>query len=171
MRQIAEILGDSVFAKEDISLAQAVGIRLTEMNKTVAVAESCTGGLVGKLLTDVPGSSNYFLCGWVTYSNEAKVGELGIAPELIEKKGAVSEEVAVAMAAGARNKAQSDYAIGITGIAGPEGATADKSVGLVYISLAKAEAVLVERFVFGTDRDSVRKRAANAALDLLRRNI
>ncbi len=169
--QIAEILGDNVFAKEDISLAQVVGTRLTEMNKTLAVAESCTGGLVGKLLTDMPGSSNYFLCGWVTYSNEAKVRELGIDPELIEKKGAVSEEVAAAMAAGARNKAQVDYALSITGIAGPEGATADKSVGLVFISLAKAGQNLVERCVFGPDRDSVRKRAANAALDLLRRNI
>ncbi len=169
--KIAGILGDIVFAKEDISLAQAVGIRLTELHKTLAVAESCTGGLVGKLLTDVPGSSNYFLCGWVAYSNEAKIRELGIAPELIEKNGAVSEEVAAAMAAGARRKAGADYGIGITGIAGPGGATADKSVGLVYISVAKADAIFVERLVFSGDRDSVRKRAANAALDLLRRNI
>jgi nicotinamide-nucleotide amidase len=171
MNEIAQILDECVFAMEDISLAEAVGIKLTETNKTVAVAESCTGGLVGKLLTDVPGSSNYFLCGWVAYSNEAKIRELGIEPQLIEKKGAVSEDVAAAMAAGARDKARSDYAIGITGIAGPGGATADKSVGLVYISLAKAGQVVVERYVFGADRDSVRKRAANAALDLLRRNI
>jgi nicotinamide-nucleotide amidase len=171
MNEIAQILGDCVFAKEDISLAEAVGIKLTEMKKTVAVAESCTGGLVGKLLTDVPGSSNYFLCGWVTYSNDAKIRELGIEPGLIEKKGAVSEEIAAAMAAGARERSGSDYAIGITGIAGPGGATADKSVGLVYISLAKAGQVVVKRYIFGADRDSVRKRAANAALDLLRRNI
>jgi nicotinamide-nucleotide amidase len=171
MSQIAQILGDCVFAMEDINLAEAVGIKLTEMNKKVAVAESCTGGLVSKLLTDVPGSSNYFLCGWVTYSNESKIREFGIEPELVEKKGAVSEEVAAAMAVGALDKARSDYAIGITGIAGPGGATADKSVGLVYISLAKTGQVVVERYFFGTDRNSIRKRTANAALDLLRRNI
>jgi len=170
-QEIAAILGDVVFAKDDISLPEAVRIRLTELKKSVAVAESCTGGLVAKLLTDVPGSSSYFLCGWVTYSNQAKVRELEIDPELIEKKGAVSEEVAAAMAAGARRKAGSDYAVAITGIAGPGGATADKSVGLVYIGLAKGDAIRVERFVFGSDRQSVRKRAANAALDLLRRNI
>jgi nicotinamide-nucleotide amidase len=169
--QIAGILGDAVFAEEDISLAQVVGARLTELHQTLAVAESCTGGLVGKLLTDVPGSSNYFLCGWVAYSNEAKVRELGVDPELIKKKGAVSEEVAAAMAAGARGKAGADYAISITGIAGPDGATADKSVGLVYISLAKRDEICVKRFIFGPDRDNVRKRAANAALNLLLRNI
>jgi nicotinamide-nucleotide amidase len=171
MNEIAQILGDSVFALEDISLGEAVGIKLAEMKRTVAVAESCTGGLVGKLLTDVPGSSRYFLCGWVTYSNESKIRELGIEPQLIEKKGAVSEEVAAAMAAGAAEKAKSDYAIGVTGIAGPDGATADKSVGLTFISLAGAGQIVVKRYVFGSNRDSVRKRAANAALDLLRRNI
>jgi nicotinamide-nucleotide amidase len=169
--QITGILGDIVFAKEDITLAQAVGARLTELHKTLAVAESCTGGLVGKLLTDVPGSSNYFLCGWVTYSNEAKIRELGIDSELIEKSGAVSREVAAAMAAGARNNAGADYALGITGIAGPGGATADKNVGLVYISVAKTDAVSVERLAFSGDRDSIRKRAANTALDILRRNL
>lgn len=171
MNEIAQILGDCVFSVEDISLAEAVGEKLTGKNKTIAIAESCTGGLVGKLLTDVSGSSSYFLCGWVTYSNDSKIRELGVDPQLIGKKGAVSEEVSAAMAAGARKKAGSDYAIGITGIAGPGGATADKSVGLVYISLAKEEKVITSKGIYGAERESVRKRAANAALDLLRRNI
>ena len=169
--ELTGILGDVVFATEDITLAQAVGAKLTKLKKTVAVAESCTGGLVGKLLTDVPGSSNYFLCGWVVYSNTAKITELGVEPEIIEKKGAVSEAVAAAIAAGARSKSSADYAIGITGIAGPGGATADKSVGLVYISLAKADETCVQKYTFSGDRDSIRKRAANAAINLLLRNI
>ena len=169
--ELTGILGDVVFATEDITLAQAVGAKLTKLKKTVAVAESCTGGLVGKLLTDVPGSSNYFLCGWVVYSNTAKITELGVEPEIIEKKGAVSEAVAAAIAAGARSQSSADYAIGITGIAGPGGATADKSVGLVYISLAKADETCVQKYTFSGDRDSVRKRAANAAINLLLRNI
>ncbi len=169
--ELTGILEDVVFATEDITLAQAVGAKLTKLKKTVAVAESCTGGLVGKLLTDVPGSSNYFLCGWVVYSNTAKITELGVEPEIIEKKGAVSEAVAAAIAAGARSQSSADYAIGITGIAGPGGATADKSVGLVYISLAKADETCVQKYTFSGDRDSIRKRAANAAINLLLRNI
>ena len=169
--ELTGILGDVVFATEDITLAQAVGAKLTKLKKTVAVAESCTGGLVGKLLTDVPGSSNYFICGWVVYSNTAKITELGVEPEIIEKKGAVSEAVAAAIAAGARSQSSADYAIGITGIAGPGGATADKSVGLVYISLAKADETCVQKYTFSGDRDSIRKRAANAAINLLLRNI
>ena len=169
--ELTGILGDVVFATEDITLAQAVGAKLTKLKKTVAAAESCTGGLVGKLLTDVPGSSNYFICGWVVYSNTAKITELGVEPEIIEKKGAVSEAVAAAIAAGARSQSSADYAIGITGIAGPGGATADKSVGLVYISLAKADETCVQKYTFSGDRDSIRKRAANAAINLLLRNI
>ncbi len=169
--ELTGILGDVVFATEDITLAQAVGAKLTKLKKTVAVAESCTGGLVGKLLTDVPGSSNYFICGWVVYSNTAKITELGVEPEIIEKKGAVSEAVAAAIAAGARSQSSADYAIGITGIAGPSGATADKSVGLVYISLAKVDETCVQKYTFSGDRDSIRKRAANAAINLLLQNI
>jgi nicotinamide-nucleotide amidase len=169
--KIAEILGDVVFTKDDISLAEAIAVRLTELGRTVATAESCTGGLVAKLLTDVPGSSNYFLAGWVAYSNQAKIRELGVPAELIEEKGAVSEAVASALADGARRKAGADYGIGITGIAGPGGATADKSVGLVYIAVASGRGVNARKFLFGGDRNSVRKRAANTALDLLRRNI
>ena len=169
--ELTGILRDVVFATEDITLAQAVGAKLTKLKKTVAAAESCTGGLVSKLLTDVPGSSNYFICGWVVYSNTAKITELGVEPEIIEKKGAVSEAVAAAIAAGARSQSSADYAIGITGIAGPGGATADKSVGLVYISLAKADETCVQKYTFSGDRDSIRKRAANAAINLLLRNI
>ena len=169
--ELTGILGDVVFTTEDITLTQAVGAKLTKLKKTVAVAESCTGGLVGKLLTDVPGSSNYFIYGWVVYSNTAKVTELGVEPEIIEKKGAVSEAVAAAIAAGARSQSSADYAIGITGIAGPGGATADKSVGLVYISLAKADETCVQKYTFSGDRDNIRKRAANAASNLLLRNI
>jgi len=170
-QNIAQILGEVVFAWEDIDLAQVVGRKLTSAGKTVAVAESCTGGLVGKLLTDVPGSSKYFLCGWVAYSNEAKIRELGIAARIITEKGSVSEEAAAALAQAARRKAGADYGIGITGIAGPGGSTADKSVGLVYISVASSRQTCTRSFLFGGDRDSIRKRAANTALDLLRRNM
>ena len=132
---VCGILGDAVYGHDGQSLAEVVGTRLAECGRTVSVAESCTGGLVAKLITDVPGASGYFTHGWVTYSDEAKVSQLGVEEGLIEAHGAVSEEVACAMARGARQKAGADYAIGITGIAGPSGGTEQKPVGLVYISM------------------------------------
>lgn len=161
-------LGTLVYGVEDQTLAEVVGEKLAQASKTLAVAESCTGGLLAKLITDVPGSSRYFLCGWVPYSNESKSRQLGVLPALIETHGAVSEQVAVAMAQGARYNAGADFAVGITGIAGPEGGTEHKPVGLVYIAVSSRDSTDISRHVFPHDRSSVRLRAAQTALNLLR---
>lgn len=161
-------LGTLVYGVEEQTLAEVVGERLTQVGKTLAVAESCTGGLLAKLITDVPGSSRYFLCGWVTYSNEAKSRQLGVLPALLETHGAVSEQVAVAMAQGARYKAGADFTVGITGIAGPDGGTEHKPVGLVYIAVSSRDSTDISRHGFPPDRSSVRLRAAQTALNLLR---
>jgi nicotinamide-nucleotide amidase len=161
-------LGELVYGVEDQTLAEAVGQKLARAGRTLAVAESCTGGLLAKLITDVPGSSRYFLCGWVTYSNESKSRQLGVLPALIETHGAVSEQVAVAMAQGARYNAAADFAVGITGIAGPEGGTEHKPVGLVYIAVSSRDSTDISRYVFPHDRSAVRLRAAQTALNLLR---
>ena len=134
--KVCEMLGDIVFSTRGESLEQVVGAMLAESGKTVAVAESCTGGLVADRLTDVPGSSQYLLSGVVAYSNESKISILGVDPGLIEKHGAVSAEVAAAMAEGVRRITNADIGVSTTGIAGPGGATPDKPVGLMYTALA-----------------------------------
>jgi nicotinamide-nucleotide amidase len=161
-------LGNLVYGVGDQSLAEVVGGALARLGRTVAVAESCTGGLLAKLITDIPGASRYFTYGWVTYSNEAKQRELNVPGEMIDKYGAVSEPVARAMAQGARRNAGTDYAIAITGIAGPGGGNEQKPVGLTYIALDKAEGTDTSRHVFAFDRSAVRLRAAQTALNLLR---
>jgi len=165
---LRSLLGELVFGVDDQTLAEVVGQQLAAKHKTVAVAESCTGGLLAKLLTDIPGSSAYFTQGWITYGNKAKTEQLGVSPELIEKYGTVSEEVASAMALAARQKAQSDFAIAITGIAGPAGGTEQKPVGLVYISISFYNNCRTERFCFAHTRDAIRLRAALTALNMLR---
>ena len=165
---LRSILGNLVFGTADQTLAQVVGEELIRRGKTLAAAESCTGGLLAKLITDIPGASSYFTHGWITYSNKAKTSELGVPAELIEQYGAVSEEVVQAMAGGARRKACADYAIGITGIAGPTGGTEQKPVGLVYICVDSGTDCQTRRFVFAHDRPFVRLRAAQTALNMLR---
>ncbi len=175
-RQMAEeaeeslrnMLGDLIYGTGQSTLAEAVGRGLSRQGKTLALAESCTGGALAKLLTDIPGASGYFTHGWITYSNRAKTGELGVSADLIELHGAVSEEVALAMARGARAKARTDFAIGITGIAGPTGATEQKPVGLVYICIDSDEGYEVKCWRFSGDRDCIRHRAAQTALNMLR---
>ena len=149
-------------------MSEVVGRLLSARGMSVAVAESCTGGLLAKTITDTAGSSGYFNSGWVGYGNEAKERMLEVDGALIERHGSVSEEVAGALASQARRLARSDYGLGITGIAGPGGGSADKPVGLVYIGLAEAGGVKVKRYVFGGDRRSVRQQAVNAGLDMLR---
>lgn len=161
-------LGALIFGTADQSLAQVVGEALTRRQKTIAVAESCTGGLLAKMLTDISGASEYFRCGWITYSNEAKIGELGVPAGLIAEYGAVSEPVAESMARGARKKAGTDFAIGITGIAGPTGGNEQKPVGLVYISVDSERENQTEYYVFSHDRPAIRHRAAQTALNMLR---
>jgi nicotinamide-nucleotide amidase len=161
-------LGDLVYGVGDQTLAEVVGEALARLGRTIAVAESATGGLLAKLITDIPGASRYFTYGWVTYSNEAKQRELNVPGEMIDEYGAVSEPVARAMAQGARRRAGADYAIAITGIAGPGGGSEQKPVGLTYIALDKPEGTDTSRHVFAFDRSAVRLRAAQTALNLLR---
>lgn len=161
-------LGELAYGTDDQTLAEVVGKKLARQKKTVAVAESCTGGALAKLLTDIPGASRYFTHGWITYSNTAKTGQLGVQPDLIEKYGAVSEQVAQAMARGARKKACTDFAIGITGIAGPAGGTEQKPVGLVYISVDDDNGCDTKQCLFPHDRRCVQLRAAQTALNMLR---
>jgi nicotinamide-nucleotide amidase len=144
---------------------------LKSQGRTVATAESCTGGLLAKRLTDNSGSSAYFLTGYVTYANGAKQGTLGVSSAVLAAHGAVSEEVARAMSVGCRDAARSDFALSVTGIAGPTGGIPpEKPVGLVYIGLAEASGVAVRRFRFGEHltRGEIRDRACKTALNLLR---
>ncbi|MCP4708159.1 MAG: competence/damage-inducible protein A [Planctomycetes bacterium] len=170
-REVKRRLGELVYGKDEDTLASVVSQLLRKHKKTVAVAESCTGGMMSKELTDLPGSSEYFKSGWVVYSNRAKTEFLNVDAELIEKYGAVSEEAARQLAGNARQLADSDYGIGITGIAGPDGGSEEKPVGLVYIGLVDSEQVKVGRYMLGGERAMVRRRAVNTALDVLRRRL
>jgi PncC family amidohydrolase len=138
--------------------------QLKEKKLTFATAESCTGGLVSALFTDIPGSSAAFVCGYVAYANAAKTQMLGIDSGIIETRGAVSEEVSRAMALGAREKSGVDIAVSITGIAGPDGGNKEKPVGLVYIAVATKTKTICEKNIFRGDRASVRLQSVEKAL-------
>ena len=163
-------LGDLVFGVDDETLEEATGRLLAARRQTVAVAESCTGGLIVDRLTNVPGSSAYFRQGVVAYGDAAKVALLGVAPDLLETHGAVSGAVAQAMARGVRQQAGSDLGLGVTGIAGPSGGSAEKPVGLVYVALAHGAAEAVQEWRFGQrpGRRGIKYLTSQAALDLLR---
>jgi len=166
-------LGDLIYGQDEQTLAQVVANMLLESKfcRSVATAESCTGGLLAKMLTDIPGSSAYFQRGWVTYANEAKTQLLKVPAELIEEKGAVSVEVAEAMAIGALQASGNDAALSITGIAGPDGGTPEKPVGTVCFGLAfnrESPQVQTRLFRFPGDRAFIRDRSAKMALTLLR---
>ena len=167
-RRLRGILGELIYGTGEQSLGEVVGQELARQHKTIATAESCTGGLLAKLITDIPGASRYFLQGLVTYNNAAKTKELGVSAELIEKYGAVSEEVSASMAGGMRKTAGTDFAIGITGIAGPDGGSEEKPVGLVYISVDCGRGCETRRFIFSGDREFIRFRAAQTALNMVR---
>ena len=165
-------------AERDADGAESIGELLTERDETLAVAESLTGGLVGSRVTDVPGASAYFDRGFVTYAYDAKRELLGVSRESLDAAGAVSAVVAEEMAAGARDRAGTTWAVSTTGVAGPGGGTADKPVGLVFVGVAHAapwgtEASFVrsERFRFDGDRGTVKRRSTDAALDALVRAI
>jgi nicotinamide-nucleotide amidase len=163
---------DIIYGFDDMQLQDAVGLLLLEKQKTVTAAESCTGGLIAKLLTDVSGSSGYLKESWVVYSNDAKTRLLGVRAETLEKHGAVSRGVAIEMAAGALERAGSDYALSVTGIAGPLGGTPEKPVGLTYIGFAeRGKPTRVERFLFSGNREQNRLQSALNALDWLRREL
>ena len=169
--QLEEVLGDHVFSHRGEMLEQVVGGLLDLKRYTLAVAESCTGGLLAARVTDVPGSSKYFLQGVVAYSNEAKINLLGVPSKLLQEHGAVSAEVAEAMAIGVRRRAHSTIGVGITGIAGPDGGSETKPVGLVYIGLADDVQSSSRKFVFPGDRQLVRNLSVRAALDMIRRRV
>jgi nicotinamide-nucleotide amidase len=152
-------------------LEETLGRILTERGLTIAVAESCTGGLIADKITNVSGSSNYFERGVVSYSNRSKIELLGIPAELIRAHGAVSKEVAEAMARGIRRVAGTDIGLSTTGVAGPTGGTQEKPVGLVWIGYSDKEATLALKFNFGDDRQRTKERAAQAALELVRRRV
>lgn len=155
------------FGRGACDLSAAVGRLLSERTLRLATAESCTGGWLGKRLVDVAGSSAYYLGGIVSYSDDLKVSALGVPPALLERHGAVSAEVAAAMAEGARATTGADLALSITGIAGPDGGTASKPVGTVFVGLA-ADSSSVRRFQFASDRAGIRARSVMSALQMLR---
>lgn len=150
-----------------VELATQCGEQLRSLAKTLAVAESCTGGLIGHLLTEVPGSSDYFIGGLISYSNQVKSEQLGVAQATLEAHGAVSVQTAEAMAAGVRQLLRTDYGLAVTGIAGPSGGSAQKPVGLTWIGLSAASGRVAERYRFEGDRSQVKAQAAAAALNLL----
>jgi nicotinamide-nucleotide amidase len=149
------------------SLDSRVASLLRKGGFTLALAESCSGGLIAKRITDIPGASAYFLLGLVTYANSAKKRLLGVPAEVLDRCGAVSAETAWAMAIGIQKLAESDIAIATTGIAGPDGGTSAKPVGTVYIAIAAGGDCRVFPFRFNGDRETVRESTADAALDLL----
>jgi PncC family amidohydrolase len=150
------------------ALAAEVGELLRKRSLTLSVAESCTGGKIGDMLTDVPGSSDYFLGGIVSYSNQAKVDQLGVKRKSLDSVGAVSEEVAIQMVSGAIRAFGSDVAVSTTGIAGPTGATSEKPLGLVYIAVGSEKASVCAREVFKGGRLAVKEQAAVKALEMLK---
>ncbi len=161
-----------IYSEDESRPAFAVGRLFRERGRTLALAESCTGGLVSELLTEMPGISAVLRAAWVSYSNDAKVELLGVPRELIERHGAVSEEVAAAMARGARERARADVALAVTGIAGPDGGSADKPVGLVCFALDVGGRSETHTLRYPqVDRTSIRRFAAHTALDLLRRSL
>lgn len=170
-KEILSRLGEFYFGEDDETLESSVGQLLKNRGATLALAESCTGGLLAKRLTDAPGSSAYFTEGLVTYSNEAKEHLLGVTHETLMEYGAVSEAVAKEMAEGARKISGSDYGLSVTGVAGPGGGTEEKPVGLVWLGLADADgtiAVDLDLSAWAASREAIRERSANRALDLLR---
>ena len=177
-RRIAEVvrairgkLGPIVFAEGDDSMESVVGRMLRDAGRTLSTAESCTGGLIAERITDVPGSSAWFLGSVVAYANSVKSSLLGVSPALIEREGAVSETVVRAMAEGARARFGSDFALATSGISGPDGGTATKPVGLVWIALSTAKATHADSFVFAVDRSRHRLLTSQVALDWIRRSL
>lgn len=167
-QQCRAILGDLIWGEDDQTLQAVVGKMLSERKLEVATAESCTGGLLAKLITDVPGSSDYFTTGFITYSNRAKYERLGVSMEIINVFGAVSEKVVEAMASNARRLAKADIALAISGVAGPGGGSEAKPVGTVCIALSHEAGVIARQFFLPGDREWVRDRSAKTALAMLR---
>jgi len=171
-QRITELVGEAIFSQRgDLSLEEVVGRALREAGRTVSTAESCTGGLVARRLTSVPGSSAYFAGGCVAYSNRVKEARLGVPADLLAAHGAVSEAVAEAMAEGARTAFATDLAVAITGVAGPDGGRADKPVGRVHLALCDGQGLVSRRLTLPGDRAQVRRGASQWALEMIRRRL
>jgi nicotinamide-nucleotide amidase len=166
--KITSRLGKYIFGRDDETLEGAVGALLSRAHKTIAVAESCTGGLISSRITDVPGSSAYFKTGIVAYSNDIKTRLLGVRGATLREHGAVSRQTAVEMADRVRSLAGADIGLSVTGIAGPSGAVKDKPVGLVYIAFSSADRTICREFRFRGEREVIKFRSSQAALDLIR---
>ncbi len=170
-KKAINILGNVVFGEGNQKLEEIIGLSLLKEKATVSTAESCTGGLIAHILTGVSGCSAYFNGGVVSYSNASKTELLGVDPLTIEKHGAVSKEVAMQMAAGAKKKFKTEYAVATTGVAGPTGGSLEKPVGMVWIAVASPDGVKAKCFYFGKNRKRNIKKAALTSLDLLRREV
>ncbi|WP_038016840.1 competence/damage-inducible protein A [Synechococcus sp. PCC 7335] len=168
--KIQEMTGTLCYGQDNETLADVVGQLLKARSETLSVAESCTGGGLGSLITAIPGSSSYFWGGVISYDNQIKQQLLGVDETVLARCGAVSPEVAAAMAFGVRDRLGTDWALSITGIAGPGGGSIEKPVGLVYIALASAQGIKTEKYLFGseTSRDLIRQKSTSSALNLLR---
>jgi nicotinamide-nucleotide amidase len=164
-------LAASIFSTKSENLETVVVRQLSARQATLAVAESCTGGFLAHRLTNVPGASAVFLAGYVTYSNEAKVTALGVAPTVIAEHGAVSQTVARAMAQGLRLKSGADFALATTGIAGPGGGSTAKPVGTAYVALAGGGETIVRHLFFPNDRETFKQLVTQIALNLLRERL
>jgi nicotinamide-nucleotide amidase len=171
VKRLYEAIGDHIYAEDEETMEMTIGRLLADQGATICTAESCTGGNIARMITSVPGSSKYFTGSVVAYSNTVKQQQLNVPVSLIEEHGAVSKEVAVAMSRGARALFGTDYAVSVTGIAGPDGGTEQKPVGTVCISVDCAKGNIVERFNYGTGRDINIMRFSVAALNMLRRQI
>ncbi len=169
--RIRELLGNHVFGLDSQTMAEVVEQLLRERRQTLAVAESCTGGLLASRITDISGASEVFLAGVVAYANEAKTSLLGVPAEIIAQHGAVSEECARAMAEGVRRVAGADYGLATTGIAGPTGGTADKPVGLAFMALADERGTIVQKQFWPGTREQFKQRVSQMVLGMLRKRI
>jgi nicotinamide-nucleotide amidase len=167
--ELKQRLAEFIFVETPVPLEDVVARLLSGAGRTLSVAESCSGGLLAHRLTNVPGSSAYFLEGFVTYQNEAKIRDLGVPADLIAAHGAVSAPVAEAMARGVRARTGSDYGLAVSGIAGPSGGTPEKPVGLVFAALAGPAGIIHTRNFFFGRRDAVKWQSSQKALDMLRR--
>ena len=171
IEEVKAAVGDALYGIDTGSLENTILDNLREKGRTLAAGESCTGGLISKRITDIPGASRVFLGGAVTYSNGSKTALLGVPAELIREKGAVSEEVAEAMASGARRVTGADVAVAVTGLAGPDGDGTDVPVGTLFVAVSDENGTAVQKHVFEIDRERFRIFAASRALDMVRRRI
>jgi len=171
VRKLYSIIPDVIYGEDEVTLEETVGKLLLDNNMTVSTAESCTGGRIASMITSVPGSSAWYRGSVVAYDNSIKTRVLGVDPAVISRYGAVSEETVRAMAEGMRSLASTDYAVAVTGIAGPTGGTPEKPVGTVWIAVSSARGIVAEKHRFADDRQINISRSATNALNLLRKQI